>query len=185
MFQREAVSFSKLLAKAVGRNVPCDPLDLSSEYSLSNRPRSSVSCCSFSPSANDYCTNGPRGINSQPVQNRVLHKMKLLSLALAFGVVEAQVGAKDALMAIYDATDGANWHNNAGWGSDTDYCTCVGVRARALDIGSSCLCAPRLPPSSLPAAAHASPLLPPLLLSRGSLQLARYHVHTDCHAEDR
>ncbi|MFV0457763.1 MAG: hypothetical protein ACK5MT_03190 [Actinomycetales bacterium] len=33
----------------------------------------------------------------------------------------------DALMALYDATDGPNWVNNAGWGTATDPCTWFGV----------------------------------------------------------
>ena len=31
------------------------------------------------------------------------------------------------LMALYQATGGDKWHNNAGWGSETDHCTWFGV----------------------------------------------------------
>ncbi len=32
-----------------------------------------------------------------------------------------------ALMALYDATDGPNWTNSTGWGTETDYCDWFGV----------------------------------------------------------
>lgn len=55
------------------------------------------------------------------------------AFALVLCVVVASVASvsadkyRDVLMQLYDATGGASWNNNDGWGSQDNYCTWYGV----------------------------------------------------------
>ncbi|WP_235297910.1 leucine-rich repeat domain-containing protein [Portibacter marinus] len=42
----------------------------------------------------------------------------------------------DALMALFNATDGSNWTNNGGWGSDCDVCNWYGVGCSGNEVWS-------------------------------------------------
>lgn len=59
--------------------------------------------------------------------NRSLIIVMVLLLALAI-VVSANAAPNDdpekraALIALYNSTDGPNWHRNDGWGSPSSYC---------------------------------------------------------------
>jgi len=67
-----------------------------------------------------------------------LHTMKKLLLLLLIslaGASYAQVPQieRDALVALYNSTDGANWTDNTGWlGAAGTECTWFGVRCYAL-----------------------------------------------------
>ena len=55
----------------------------------------------------------------------------VLVLPVSVSAQGSAAGDRAALIALYNATDGANWANNAGWNTDADIAEWYGVRTEA------------------------------------------------------
>ena len=51
----------------------------------------------------------------------------VMAVTVSSPTIAAVDGERDALMALYDSTDGPNWRLNTGWGTDDPYCNWWGV----------------------------------------------------------